>query len=106
MNMTDLLIGGAAGVFLSGGGAWLYNLLMRKDAQSKAELILTDAKRESETRFKESELRIKELELDRKAESEREINKLREGQLVRERELDKRDTVSYTHLTLPTTPYV
>ena len=92
MNMTDLLIGGAVGVFLSGGGAWLYNLLMRKDAQSKAELILTDAKRESETRFKESELRIKELELDRKAESEREINKLREGQLFRERELDKRDT--------------
>ena len=66
--------------------------MMRKDAQSKADSILADANREAETRFKENELRIKEVELDRKAETEREINVMREEQLVRERDLDKRQS--------------
>lgn len=92
MQMTDFLIGGAAGLILAGGGTYLYALLMRRDARTKAQTILDDAQRDADAKFKESELRIKEIELDRKAESEREINKLREEQLIRERELDKRET--------------
>ncbi len=90
--MTDFLIGGAAGLILAGGGTYLYSILMRRDARSKAQIILDDARREADAKFKEAELRIKESELDRKARAEHEINKMREGQLIRERELDKRET--------------
>jgi ribonuclease Y len=61
-----------------------------KDAENQAKEILTRAEREAVNRTKEAELEIKEKALHHKAETERELNKLRDELRDRERVLDKR----------------
>ena len=88
----EWLTGGAVGLIL-GTGLWLlFSYILQRDAKSKANAILEDAKRDIEGRFKEADLKIKERELESKAKSERESNALREKQLERERKIDKRET--------------
>ena len=79
--------------FAAGGTFALVKLLdhlRRKDAESEAQQILQRARQEVEARRREAELEIKELALQQKAESERELRKLREELHERERILAKR----------------
>ena len=79
----EWLTGGAVGLIL-GTGLWLlFSYILQRDAKSKANAILEDAKRDIEGRFKEADLKIKERELESKAKSERESNAHREKQLER-----------------------
>ncbi len=64
--------------------------LRRKDAESEAREIIRRAEIEMENRRREVELELKELALQQKAESERELRKLREELHERDRMLDKR----------------
>ncbi|HTN77903.1 MAG TPA: ribonuclease Y [Pirellulaceae bacterium] len=68
----------------------VFDRLRMKDAENQAKEILTRAERESVNRVKEADLEIKEKALTHKAETERELNKLREELRERERLLDKR----------------
>ena len=67
--------------------------LRRKDAESEAKDILERAERDAGNRLRESELEIKEKALAQKAESERELGKLRDELRERERSLDKRHEI-------------
>lgn len=64
--------------------------LRRKDAESEAKEILDRANRDAANRLKETDLEIKEKALTQKAETERELGKLRDELRERERLLDKR----------------
>ena len=68
----------------------LLDYLRRRDAESEARRIISQAERETENRRREFELELKELGIQRKAEGERELAKLREELHGRERSLDKR----------------
>ena len=88
MGWLYLVIG-----LIAGAGLILaYSFILKQDARSQANKILDDAKRDVEAKFKESELQLKGRELESKAKAESHINALREKQLQREREIDKRDT--------------
>ena len=90
MEWIYLVIGLAIGAGLIFGVSWI----LKQDAKSKANAILEDAKREADSKFKEAELKIKERELEAKTNVERDANQLREKQLQREREIDKRETAT------------
>ena len=68
----------------------LLDRLRRRDAESEAQAMIQKAKQEIGNRRRESELEIKELGLQQKAESEKELRKLRGELHERERLLDKR----------------
>lgn len=65
--------------------------LRRKDAESEAERILVQANQEAANRLKTAELEIKEKAIQQKAETEKELSKLRDVLRERERTLDKRE---------------
>ena len=85
-----LVVGLSVGAGVVLGISWI----LQRDAKSKANNIIEEAKRDADTKFKEAELRIKERELEAKTNAEREANQLREKQLQREREIDKRETAT------------
>ncbi len=64
--------------------------LAHRDAESKARSILERADLDAANRIKEAELEIKTKALEQKAETERELGKLRDELRERERLLDKR----------------
>ena len=68
----------------------LLDYLRRRDADSEARRIVDQAKQDLANRRREFELELKELEIQRKAEGEKEAAKLREELHERERGLDKR----------------
>ncbi len=88
LEWVYLAIGLAAGAGLVLGFSWL----LQRDAKSKANAILEEASRASDSKIKEAELRIKERELESKTNVDREANSIREKQLKRERDIDKRET--------------
>lgn len=92
MNITDISLGAIVGVLLGGGGSYLYSLAVGRGARKNAESILDAAKLEAESLKKDAELGIKEMELQRTAEVERKLNKMRESLHNRERSLDKRQS--------------
>ncbi len=65
--------------------------LRRKDAETEAQRILTQADQDAANRIRSAELEIKEKALQQKAEIEKETSKLREALRERERVLDKRE---------------
>lgn len=79
---------------LAAGGTFalvkLLDHLRRRDAESEAQQILQRARQEVDARKREAELEIKESALQQKAESERELRKIREELHERERILAKR----------------
>ena len=83
---------GGIGLVIGSGLWFLFSLVLQRDAKTKAEVILANAQRDADSKLKESDLKIKERELENKAKAEGEINLLREKQLDREREIDKRET--------------
>ena len=68
----------------------LFDRLRKKDAESEAKSILERAEQDAQNRRKEGELEIKEAALTQKAETEKELSKLRDELRERERSLDKR----------------
>ena len=136
--MPDILIG-AGGVVVGLGLFFLYGFLLKRDARSRANSIVEEAKRGADSKILETELRIKELEIKQQAKVEKERVGFEKQLHEKEKSLDKREAqlsqqadglrkqesmvqvsqnklkqkleeaekpVSYTHLTLPTTPYV
>lgn len=83
---------GTIGLVLGAAITIGYSLIVQRDAKTKAGMILETARRDAETHFKELELKIKERELEGKSRIERELSQLREKQLDREREIDKRES--------------
>ncbi len=65
--------------------------LRRKDAETEAQRILTQAGQDAANRLRTAELEIKEKALQQKAETEKELGKLRDELRERERVLDKRE---------------
>jgi len=65
--------------------------LRRKDAESEAQRILAQANQDAANQLKAAELEIKEKAIQQKAETERELSKLRDVLRERERALDKRE---------------
>ncbi len=92
MNLTYILIGAGIGVLLGVGVSYLYTLAVGRGAKKNAEAILESAELESASRKKDAEIKIKEMELERTAEVERKLNKMRESLHKRERSLDKRQS--------------
>jgi len=64
--------------------------LRRKDAETEAQRILSQANQDAANRLRTAELEIKEKALQQKTETEKELGKLREELRERERILDKR----------------
>ncbi|MEM7457675.1 MAG: ribonuclease Y [Planctomycetota bacterium] len=87
--MTALLIGGAAGALLGGGGLFLYTLLVGRGARTQAKAILDSAERDANQKVRDAEVSIKEMELTRTADMERKLSEQREKLHQRERSLDK-----------------
>ena len=92
MDITSISIGAVIGLLVGGGGSYLYTLAVGRGAAKNAESILAAAKLEMESRRKDAELKIKEMELERTAEVDRKLNKMRDGMHKRERLLDKRQS--------------
>ncbi len=65
--------------------------LRRKDAETEAQRILSQANQDAANRLRTAELEIKEKALQQKAETEKELGKLRDELRERERILDKRE---------------
>jgi ribonuclease Y len=65
--------------------------LRRKDAESEAQRILSQASQDAANRLKTAELEIKEKAIQEKAETAKELGKLRDELRERERMLDKRE---------------
>ncbi len=86
--MTIVLVLVAAGATF--GATKLLDYLRRRDAETEAARITSQANREMENRRREFELELKELQIQRKAEGEKELSKLRDELHGRERSLDKR----------------
>ena len=86
--ITVVLVFVAAGATF--GATKLLDYLRRRDAETEAARIISQANREMENRRREFELELKELQIQRKAEGEKELSKLREELHGRERSLDKR----------------
>lgn len=68
----------------------VFDRLRLKDAENQAKEIVSRAEREATNKVKEAELEIKEKSLTQKAETERDLGKLRDEMRDRERLLDKR----------------
>jgi len=68
----------------------LLDHLRRKDAESEARQIMERAQQDVENLRRKTELELKELEIQQKAESEKELRAIREDLHERERLLDKR----------------
>jgi len=69
----------------------LLDRLRKKDAETEAQKILSQAEQDSATMLKEAELEIKEKALQQKTETEKELGILRDDLRDRERKLDKRE---------------
>jgi len=63
----------------------------KRDATAEAKQIKEQAEREAVNRLKEAELEVKEQVLQKKADAEKELSKLREDLRDHERKLEKRD---------------
>jgi len=68
----------------------LLDRLRKKDAETEASQIVEAAERDAVNRRKEAEFEVKELTLTQRAETEKDLSKLREELRDRERVLDKR----------------
>jgi ribonuclease Y len=88
MNWPEIIGGSLAGCALGVIGYYLLARWIGRDAQSKARTVLQQADREAETKRKEAELRIREMELNQKAASEQEQQKLREEASRQQREIE------------------
>ncbi|NLF67428.1 MAG: ribonuclease Y [Candidatus Anammoximicrobium sp.] len=92
--MTEVIIATVAAVIAAGLTYALLRTidrLRRKDAETEAQRILTQADQDAANRIRSAELEIKEKALQQKAEIEKETSKLREALRERERVLDKRE---------------
>ena len=78
MNPLITTLAVAVGVVLTFVATKLLDRLRRRDAETEAREVLARADRESVNRRKEAELEIKEMALQQKAESEREVIKMRQ----------------------------
>ena len=92
MDTTSALIGSGIGLLIGLAGAFLYALFTGNGARSKAKNILAQAEQESQTKIKEAELKIKEIEIDRKAESDQEFNRVRDKLREQEKQIDRRES--------------
>ncbi|HMO14145.1 MAG TPA: ribonuclease Y [Pirellulaceae bacterium] len=91
MDILSLLIGAVAGLILGGGMILLFSLVSGNSARAKAQTIISQAELQSQTVTKEAELRVKEMEINRRAELEKEFEKVREHLRSEERRIDKRE---------------
>jgi len=92
--VTEVIIATVAAVIAAGLTYALLRTidrLRRKDAETEAQRILTQADQDAANRIRSAELEIKEKALQQKAEIEKETSKLREALRERERVLDKRE---------------
>lgn len=89
---TPEVLFGVGGIVLGAGAILLYSLVVGRGAKTKAQLILDEAQRNAQSKFKDAEVAIKEMELKREAEAERMLSKSREEIHQRERLLDKRES--------------
>jgi len=89
------IIAALAGAAIAGGATYaVVNAIARarrKGAQSEAERILAQANQDAANRLKSAELEIKEKAIQQKAETEKELGKLRDELRERERGLDRRE---------------
>ncbi len=69
----------------------LIDRLRKKDLESEAQRIMSQADKDAANRLKEADLEIKERALQQKTDTERELAQLREEMRERERILDKRE---------------
>lgn len=92
METTSVLIGSVIGLVAGIGGAILYALVSGNSAKAKAQSILSQADQESQNKIKEAELKIRELEINSKAEAEKELNKSREKLREESKEIDRRES--------------
>ena len=86
--MSEFLAG-VAGFLLGIGGFFLYTVLLKRDARSRADSIVNEAQRDAEGKVKEAELQIRELELNQKADFEKEVAKFRDESHRTETRLQK-----------------
>ena len=92
--MTEVIIAIVAALVAAGlTFALLRTLdrLRRKDAETEAQRILSQANQDAANRLRTAELEIKEKALQQKEETEKELGKLRDELHERERILDKRE---------------
>ena len=88
--MPDILIG-AGGVVVGLGLFFLYGFLLKRDARSRANSIVEEAKRGADSKILETELRIKELEIKQQAKVEKERVGFEKQLHEKEKSLDKRE---------------
>ena len=89
--MPEILIG-ACGVAIGLGLFFLYGFLLKRDARSRANSIVEEANRRSESKVVETELRIKELEIKQQAKVEKERVGFEKKLHEKEKSLDRRDS--------------
>ena len=89
--MPDILIG-AGGVVVGLGLFFLYGFLLKRDARSRANSIVEEAKRGADSKILETELRIKELEIKQQAKVEKERAGFEKQLHEKEKSLDKRES--------------
>ena len=89
--MQEILIG-AGGVVVGLGLFYLYGFLLKRDAKSQASAIVEEAKRGADTKIRETELKIKELDLQQKANVEKERTSFQNKIHEKEKSLDKRES--------------
>lgn len=82
----------AIGLIVGAGLILAYSFLLQRDAKTKAAGIIEQAERAASDKAKENDLMLKERALELKTKAESHSNSIREKQLKREREIDKRDT--------------
>jgi ribonuclease Y len=86
-----VLISAAVAAALTVAAIKLSQLFRKREAESEAERIVSQAELQATTKIREADLEIKERALQQKSEADKEFSITRDELRERERELDKRD---------------